>query len=68
MKKETTKEIWKYPYKTAGMIWGGAVYTCPFCGKEIEGFKDHLSVQEFKISGLCQECQDKTFTPKQTDL
>ena len=37
---------------------------CPFCGKEIKGredFKDELSWREYKISGLCQECQDKTF-------
>lgn len=36
---------------------------CPFCGKPIkaEEFRDRLSVKEFYISGLCQECQDKTF-------
>lgn len=34
---------------------------CNFCGKEIEGFKDELSVKEYKISGLCQECQDAVF-------
>lgn len=37
--------------------------TCPFCGKTIkaEDFRDKLSVKEFYISGLCQECQDKIF-------
>jgi len=36
---------------------------CPFCSKEIKHseFKDKLSLLEFGISGLCQECQDKTF-------
>lgn len=34
---------------------------CVFCGNEICGFKDKISVVEFGISGLCQECQDKTF-------
>jgi len=36
---------------------------CPFCGKEVkeEGFRDELSKREFKISGLCQTCQDETF-------
>ena len=36
---------------------------CPFCGKEIkeDEFRDTLSVKEFKISGLCQECQDEFF-------
>lgn len=38
---------------------------CPFCGKDMsnpEGmFRDKLSLKEFGISGLCQECQDKVF-------
>ena len=38
---------------------------CPFCDKDmsnIEGmFRDKLSLKEFGISGLCQECQDKVF-------
>ena len=37
---------------------------CPTCGKNIEVgyiFRDQLSVQEFAISGLCQECQDGFF-------
>lgn len=36
---------------------------CPFCNKEIneEDFKDDLSRKEYKISGLCQSCIDKTF-------
>ena len=37
---------------------------CPFCKKVIDfdSFKDALSRKEFDISGLCQICQDKTFT------
>jgi len=31
------------------------------CGKPIKGFKDNLSAKEHRISGLCQECQDKFF-------
>ena len=36
---------------------------CPFCNKpvEINEFRDEISKKEYKISGLCQECQDKTF-------
>lgn len=36
---------------------------CPFCGKNVseKDFRDRISVREFKISGICQECQDKTF-------
>lgn len=43
---------------------------CPFCGKEIDPekeFKDELSKREFKISGLCQACQDKVFTEPEYD-
>ena len=34
---------------------------CPFCCRIIntDDFKDELSVREYKITGLCQECQDR---------
>ena len=36
---------------------------CPFCHKPInvEDFRDELSIKEFRMSGLCQKCQDDTF-------
>ena len=36
---------------------------CTYCIKDMinRTFKDELSKKEFGISGLCQECQDKTF-------
>jgi hypothetical protein len=36
---------------------------CPFCKEKIDikSFKDSLSVKEYEISGLCQNCQDKIF-------
>lgn len=36
---------------------------CPFCNKKVDinDFRDKLSLEEFKISGLCQSCQDKFF-------
>jgi hypothetical protein len=36
---------------------------CPFCGLEVDElkFKDALSLKEFRISGLCQKCQDEYF-------
>ena len=36
---------------------------CVFCSKPVvwEDFKDEISKKEFRISGICQECQDKTF-------
>ena len=36
---------------------------CPLCGDAIDenSFKDELSRKEFKISGMCQKCQDRIF-------
>lgn len=37
---------------------------CPLCKATINGrddFKDQLSINEYLISGMCQDCQDKTF-------
>ncbi len=37
---------------------------CATCGKDmlhLDNFRDDISRKEFKISGMCQECQDKTF-------
>jgi len=36
---------------------------CPLCGEKINinDFKDPLSIKEFKISGMCQKCQDEVF-------
>lgn len=36
---------------------------CPVCKGEAKVFKDDLSRKEVKISGMCQKCQDKTFSP-----
>ena len=36
---------------------------CPSCNKEVseKDFRNKISKREFKISGLCQECQDLSF-------
>ena len=36
---------------------------CPICNSliDLESFRDELSRKEFKISGMCQVCQDKVF-------
>jgi len=34
---------------------------CITCNRKIEGFRDHLSIKEFIISGTCQACQDGVF-------
>ena len=31
---------------------------CMFCGKKVAGFKDELSRKEYRVSGMCQSCQD----------
>ena len=37
---------------------------CPFCKTpiNINDFRDQLSRKEYKISGLCQKCQDQVFS------
>jgi hypothetical protein len=36
---------------------------CPFCKQHVclGSFRDNLSVKEYRISGLCQSCQDGVF-------
>ena len=37
---------------------------CPSCGKKIDAtieFRNEVSVREYVISGMCQECQDEVF-------
>jgi uncharacterized CHY-type Zn-finger protein len=34
---------------------------CVICGKTIEGFRNSLSMREYEISGMCQDCQDNVF-------
>lgn len=36
---------------------------CSTCGAPVtaDDFDDELSVKEFRISGMCQGCQNKTF-------
>ena len=47
---------------------------CPSCRMLLETpnwcavFKDKLSLEEYKISGLCQDCQDAVFTSPAVEL
>lgn len=34
---------------------------CPTCGNPVGKFRDERSKREFRISGMCQECQDSVF-------
>ena len=37
--------------------------TCAICDASVElnSFKNEISLKEFHISGLCQDCQDEVF-------
>jgi hypothetical protein len=37
---------------------------CVLCRKVADKFRDELSVKEFGMSGLCQECQDDYFVTR----
>lgn len=34
---------------------------CPLCSAEVNELRDEASLREFRISGLCQSCQDSVF-------
>jgi len=40
-------------------------WQCGFCRERVGDFEDALSVAEFKISGLCQSCQNAVFQEEQ---
>src|SRR5262245_2953111 len=35
---------------------------CSACGEQAQEFRDDLSAREYRISGMCQDCQDRFFT------
>ena len=41
--------------------WDGDPKHCRTCNSPIGEFRDEISAREFEISGMCQDCQDKTF-------
>ena len=36
--------------------------TCKICGKSARRFRDSISEFEYKVSAICQRCQDKFFS------
>ena len=34
---------------------------CVSCEREVKEFRNKLSLKEYSISGMCQECQDSIF-------
>jgi hypothetical protein len=41
--------------------------TCVACAKPAHEFRDELSAREWKISALCQICQDEVFAEPEED-
>lgn len=62
---EKSKEMTQFLELMAGRdtsIYNKSCVNPPFgCGQLITSFRDELSKREYKISGLCQKCQDKIF-------
>jgi hypothetical protein len=44
--------------KAVDMVESGK---CPTCGDTLVAFRDVISEKEYKISGMCQNCQDSVF-------
>ena len=40
---------------------------CVFCSSPDLNFKDEVSKKEYRISGICQKCQDKQFKKNSDD-
>lgn len=36
-------------------------FLCAWCKKPLTEFRNEISRREYRISGFCQTCQDKTF-------
>lgn len=34
---------------------------CMTCGAQVAFLRDEASLEEFRISGMCQQCQDEVF-------
>ena len=41
--------------------WARATDTCKICGKNALRFRNASSAFEYKVSAICQNCQDKYF-------
>lgn len=64
---EKSKEIDNFITEALGIQRKRSIQNnvCAICHKEVDpelDFKDSISIKEYTISGMCQECQDKIFT------
>lgn len=51
-----------FPDRPKALAEGRCIAKPIGCGEPVKGFDDALSEREYKISALCQACQDKIFT------
>ncbi len=54
-------ELTKFLEETFGRTTAITTNRCAFCKGPADTFRDSLSEKEYRISGLCQPCQDATF-------
>lgn len=54
-------ELEKFLEETFGRTTAIRGDVCSFCHQPATTFRDELSRKEYRISGLCQKCQDDTF-------
>ena len=47
--------------ESKGLIESQTQGICTTCPNPATDFRDALSQKEYRISGMCQNCQDKTF-------
>lgn len=48
-----------------GTLQAIAEHKCPLCKGAITEFRDEVSKREYKISGMCQKCQDEIWGVKE---
>ena len=44
-----------------GLVASQAANVCTLCPRPADKFRDALSEKEYRISGMCQVCQDSVF-------
>lgn len=68
-KAPAVEQLLEEVFGRSSAIKGGTCIPAPVgCGKPIEGFRDEISAHEYRISGWCQDCQDKVYgTPEEND-
>jgi hypothetical protein len=67
MENKTPEMIEALENMFPGMKAAIADKKCPSCEKPIGTFRNAISIKEYAISGLCQECQDSIWGKGEED-